>query len=103
MSAFYAGIIHLRREDPRFEFMRTVVPETEVQADSVIAVTWRNEEQAIGYAIINPNSFNLTMDPPDGWKEYCIGVQGAEILPEETCEGVFTVAPRSVTIIAPVK
>ena len=101
MSAFYAGLIHLRREDPRFEFLRNVVPETEIQTNNVIAVTWRNEEQAVGYAIINPNPFNLTIDPPEGWGAYCIGVQGAKILPEEAAEGTFTVAPRSVVIIAP--
>ena len=101
MSAFYAGLIHLRREDPRFEFLRNVVPETEIQTNNVIAVTWRNEEQAVGYAIINPNPFNLTIDPPEGWGAYCIGVQGAKILPEEAAEGAFTVAPRSVVIIVP--
>ena len=103
MSDFYAGLIHLRRENPRFAFLRTITPEAEILANSVIAVTWRDGEKTVGYAVINPNPGSLTMDPPADWDAYCIGVQGADILPSETAEGAFRVAPRSVTLMAPAR
>ena len=104
MAAYYAGLIHLRREDPRFAFLRTAVPAAEYNKDSgAIAVTWQEDGRTVGYAVINPNPGSLTLDPPEGWSAYCIGAQGAEILPEERAEGAFAVAPRSVTLMAPVE
>lgn len=101
MAAFYAGLIRLRRQDPRFAFLRTALPEAQLLDGSVIAVTWRDGERTVGYAVINPNPGSLTLDPPEGMGAYCIGVQGADILPAERTEGAITVAPRSVTLIAP--
>ncbi len=102
MADFYRGLIRLRQEDPRFAFLRTADVEAVLMDNGAIAVTWKADDAVVGYAVINPHSATLTLDPPEGWARYCVGLQGAQVLPEEAAgEGAFQVLPRSVTLLAP--
>ena len=101
MSEFYRGLITLRRENA---FLRQgAVPVCELLEKNRIAVSWpgaSEEDPPVAFAVLNPDSEPLEMDPPQGWSQYRVLLQGEEVSPDGiSASGTFRVEPRSVTLI----
>ena len=107
MSEYYRGLIGLRREkfadaDSRFRFLTEIQPTAELAVQNAIAVSWIDGEKTVAYAVINPTSGELHLDPPEGWEQYAAVVQGDQVDVQAAPQaGTVNVAPRSVTLIVP--
>ena len=98
MSEYYRGLIALRKENA---FLRSgETPECELLEGNVIAVTWRENGQAVAFALLNPGITPVEADLPEGWSGCRVLLQGDTVLPEGTVsEGAaLSAAPRSVTL-----
>ena len=104
MTEYYRGLIGLRRArftdpDAPCAFLTTVAPTAELMENSVIAVTWADENGAVGYAVINPTAQALSVDLPEGWTASRTLVRGDQVQPDAEIEnGPLTVEPCSVTL-----
>ena len=98
MSEYYRGLIAVRRENA---FLRSgSTPVCELLDGNVIAVTWSTGEESTAYAVLNPGAETLELSAPEGWTDYRILLQGAQVSPEGTAaSGVFRAEPCSVTLI----
>ena len=109
MADFYAGLIALRREkfsnpDSPYRFLTEVEPVAETLTGSLIGITWAEGDDVIAYAVVNPKDQAKAFDPPEGWENYVIAVQGDKVTPDaEPVTGPFTAEPASVTLIVRVK
>ena len=51
-------------------------------------------------AVVNPKADAKEFDPPEGWENYTVVLQGDKVTPDaEPVTGPFTVEPVSVTLI----
>ena len=83
-----------------YRFLTEVEPVAETLTGSLIGITWADGENVIAYAVVNPKADAKEFDPPEGWENYTVVLQGDKVTPDaEPVTGPFTVEPVSVTLI----
>ena len=104
MTEYYRGLIGLRRArftDPAAPcaFLTTIAPTAQLLENNVIALSWADENGAVGYAVINPTGQALSVDLPEGWTASRALVRGDQVHPGAAIEnGPLSVEPCSVTL-----
>ena len=99
MSEYYRGLIAVRKSHP---FLTSgEAPVCELLDGNVIAVTWKQDERAVAFALINPGTAEVQAPVPEGWAGYTVLVQNETAAPEGTAaeDSVVQAAPRSVTLV----
>ena len=99
MSEYYRGLIAVRKSHP---FLTSgEAPVCELLDGNVIAVTWKQDERAVAFALINPGTAEVQAPVPEGWAGYTVLVQNETAAPEGTAaeDSVVRAAPRSVTLV----
>ena len=98
MSEYYRGLIAVRKS---CGFLTSgEAPVCELLDGNVIAVTWKQDEKAVAFALINPGTAQAQAPVPEGWTGYTVLVQNETAVPEGTAveDSVVYAAPRSVTL-----
>ena len=99
MSEYYRGLIAVRKSHP---FLTSgEAPVCELLDGNVIAVTWKQDERTVAFALINPGTAEVQAPVPEGWAGYTVLVQNETAAPEGTAaeDSVVRAASRSVTLV----
>lgn len=99
MSEYYRGLIAVRKSHP---FLTSgEAPVCELLDGNVIAVTWKQDERTVAFALINPGTAEVQAPVPEGWAGYTVLVQNETAAPKGTAaeDSVVRAAPRSVTLV----
>ena len=97
MMAYYKGLIGLRHSSCRF--LTDIAPVAALLENNVIAITWTDDEGALGYAVINPTGQALSVDLPDGWTACRAVLSGGQVNPDAApAKGPLSVEPCGVTL-----